>query len=157
MIPYAFCGLAGALLSGIISDRFFHARRNAPALIYGLIEIAGMVLLFLVPPGYHWADSIAMGMFGFGVGGLIVFLAGLMAVDVCPKRAAGAVNGLIGLFSYVGAGLQDQISGFLIDKGEMVVDGAVTHNFDYAFYFWIGSSVLSMLLTVCLWNIKHQE
>ncbi|MBN2375913.1 MAG: MFS transporter [Sedimentisphaerales bacterium] len=157
MIPYTICGLTGALLSGFISDRFFHSRRNLPALIYALIEIAGMVLLFLVPPGYHWIDSIAMGMFGFGIGGLIVFLAGLMAVDVCPKRAVGAVKGIIGLCSYIGAGCQDWISGLLIDKGEIVIDGVTTHNFSYAFYFWIGTSVLSMLLTLTLWKVKPQE
>jgi OPA family sugar phosphate sensor protein UhpC-like MFS transporter len=157
MIPYSICGLCGALFSGYFSDRFFNSRRNVPALIYGLIEIIAMVMLFVIPPGYYWADSLAMGLFGFGIGGLIVFLAGLMAVDVCPKAAAGAVKGVIGLFSYIGAGCQDWISGLLIDSGKMIVDGRTTYNFDYAFYFWIGTSVLSLLLTLTIWNVKPKE
>lgn len=157
MSPYPLCGLAGAWFSGISSDLFFKSRRNVPALIYGLIEITSLLLLFYVPPGYLWIDMLAIGMFGFGIGGLIVFLAGLMAVDVCPKRAAGAVKGIIGLTSYLTAATGDWISGILIDKGEMVVDGRATYCFDNAFYFWIGTSVLSLLLTLTLWNIKHKE
>ena len=43
-----------------------------------------MILLFLAPAGQRWIDVVAMGLFGFGVGGLIVFLAGLIAVDIMP-------------------------------------------------------------------------
>ena len=157
MIPYAVFGLIGALGSGFISDRFFDSRRSVPTLVYGLIEIIALVMLFMVPAGYYWADLIAMGMFGFGIGGLVVFLAGLIAVDVCPKGAAGAVKGVIGLFSYFGAATQDWISGLLIENSKTVVDGKATYSFDNAFYFWIGSSILSMLLVLTVWNAKPKE
>ncbi|MBN2211163.1 MAG: MFS transporter [Sedimentisphaerales bacterium] len=157
MFPYAIAGLCGALFSGFISDRLFNARRNIPALIYALIEIFALILLYLIPPGHFWADMIAMGMFGLGIGGLVVFLAGLIAIDVCSKKAAGAVKGVIGLFSYIGAATQDWISGLLVENTRHIVAGKQTYNFDNAFYFWIGSSVLSMLLALAVWNAKPKE
>ena len=113
-----------------------------------------MILLFLAPAGQRWIDVVAMGLFGFGVGGLIVFLAGLIAVDIMPKAAAGTVKGLIGMFAYVGAGTQDWISGFLIDGHKVTVNGHNVYNFTPVFYFWIGASLLSLLLAATAWNVK---
>ncbi len=157
MSAYPIMGFIGATASGFISDKLFKAKRNIPTLIYGLMETAAVIMLFIVPPGHVWLDTIAMGLFGFGVGGLIVFLAGLIAVDITPKATAGAVKGLIGLFSYIGAATQDWISGFLIESSKVVTNGAATYNFDNAFYFWIGASVLSMLLALIVWNVKPTE
>ena len=50
MGAYPILGFAGAILSGIISDKFFNARRNVPTLMYGLAETSGLLLLFLSPP-----------------------------------------------------------------------------------------------------------
>lgn len=157
MSAYPILGFLGAILSGIISDKFFDARRNVPTLIYGLAENSGILLLYLVPPGNKWIDTIALGLFGFGIGGLIVFLAGLIAVDVFPKAVAGAIKGLIGLFSYIGAATQDWISGYLIDVTKKTVAGTTVYTFDGAFFFWIGASILSMLLALTVWNVKPKE
>ena len=74
-----------------------------------------------------------------------------------PTRAAGAVKGIIGLFSYMGAATQDWISGYLIESGKTVVDGVEKYNFDKAFVFWIGASIVSMLLALTVWNAKPRE
>lgn len=154
---YPVMGFIGASASGWMSDKFFGSRRNLPTLIYGLLQTAGMILLFIAPPGHRWIDAVAMGIFGFGVGGLIVFLAGLIAVDIMPKAAAGTVKGLIGMFAYVGAGTQDWISGFLLDRHKTVVAGHTVYDFAPVFYFWIGASVLSLLLAATAWNVKPRE
>ena len=114
-------------------------------------------MLYIIPPGHKWLDLIALGCFEFSIGGLIVFLGGLIAIDVIPTKAAGAVKGMIGLFSYIGAATQDWISGFLIDSGKTIVAGEAVYNFDNAFYFWIGASILSLLLALTVWNVKPQE
>jgi OPA family sugar phosphate sensor protein UhpC-like MFS transporter len=95
--------------------------------------------------------------FGFAVGGLIVFLAGLIAVDLMPVGAAGAVKGIIGLFSYLGAASQDWISGVLIENTKVTIDGVTSYQFDNAFYFWISAAIISMLLALAAWNKKPTE
>jgi OPA family sugar phosphate sensor protein UhpC-like MFS transporter len=150
-------GLAGAICSGLISDRFFKSRRNVPTLLYGLLLTGSLIMLYLTPPGRHVLDVLALGGFEFAIGGLIVFLAGLIAVDVMPTRAAGAVKGIIGLFSYIGAATQDWISGTLIETGKTVVEGETVYHFDRPFYFWIGASVVSMILACTVWNVKAKE
>lgn len=157
MGAYPIMGFIGATFSGFISDKLFNSRRNIPTLLYGLIETGAVIMLYLVPPGHFWLDTIAMGLFGFGIGGLIVFLAGLIAIDITSKAVAGTVKGIIGLFSYLGAATQDWISGFLIDSSKKIQNGKVIYNFNHAFYFWIGASILSMLLVLIIWNSKPKE
>ena len=55
-----------------------------------------------------------MVLFGFSIGVLLCFLGGLMAVVIAPKNASGAALGVVGVASYVGAGIQDIMSGLLI-------------------------------------------
>jgi OPA family sugar phosphate sensor protein UhpC-like MFS transporter len=150
-------GLMGAISSGFISDKFFNSRRNIPTLFYGISLTGSLTMLWCIPPGNYWFDLIAIGIFEFAIGGLIVFLAGLIVVDVMPKKAAGAVKGVIGLFSYFAAASQDWISGFLIDSSRLVIEGKVHYDFKNAFYFWIGASLLSLFLALFAWNIKPHE
>lgn len=155
---YPVLAMVGAASSGLISDRVFGSRRNVPVLLYGLLEILALVALFLVPPGHAILDSVVMGVFGFALGGLLVFLGGLMAVDIASKRAAGAAMGVVGMFSYAGAALQDTVSGVLIDAGTTAAaDGVSSTDFHSVAAFWIGASVLSLLLTLTLWNVKAHE
>jgi OPA family sugar phosphate sensor protein UhpC-like MFS transporter len=65
--------------------------------------------------------------------------------------------GLVGIFSYLGAGTQDVISASLISAGIEVVDGTKIYNFNAAILFWIGTSVVSMLLAASLWNTKIRD
>ncbi len=74
-----------------------------------------------------------------------------------PTGAAGAVKGIIGLFSYLGAASQDWISGVLIEQSKTTIDGVTTYQFDNAFFFWIGASVASLLLALFAWNAKPHE
>jgi OPA family sugar phosphate sensor protein UhpC-like MFS transporter len=157
MAAYPIFGLLGAVFSGVISDRFFGARRNVPTLLYGLLLVFSLSLFYYSPPGYLLVDTIALAGFGFAIGGLIVFLAGLIAVDLMPIGAAGAVKGIIGLFSYLGAAAQDWISGVLIENSKITIDGVVTYQFDNAFYFWISTSVVSLLLALAAWNKRAAE
>ena len=100
-------GIVGTMFSGVMSDRFFGGRRNVPALIFGLMNVFALCLFLLVPGVHFWMDALAMILFGLGIGVLICFLGGLMAVDIAPRNASGAALGVVGIASYIGAGLQD--------------------------------------------------
>jgi OPA family sugar phosphate sensor protein UhpC-like MFS transporter len=154
---YPLMAMVGQATSGFVSDRVFHANRHVPALIYGAIEVAMLLLFFLSPPGRMWLDMLALAAFGFSLGGLLVFLGGLMAVDICSKKAAGAAMGFIGLFSYLGAALQDWISGQLIAAGKHVVGGEVVYDFHTLLWFWIGSAALAVALACTTWKVRARE
>ena len=151
MGTYPLLGLAGAAVSGWFSDRFFGSRRTAPALLFGFLELGSLIALFLIPPEMRWADMVALGCFGFALGGLLVYLGGLMAVDLSAQDAAGAAMGVVGMFSYMGAALQDTVSGMLLDADSTVIDGVTTYDFTNVQIFWVGASALSIVLAAFTW------
>lgn len=151
------CGIIGTMFSGVISDKFFGGHRNLPALIFGLMDVAALCLFLLIPGVHFWLDALAMVLFGLGIGVLICFLGGLMAVDIAPRNASGAALGVVGIASYIGAGLQDVMSGILIEGNKTIVNGIERYDFTYINWFWIGAAVLSVLLTLLVWNAKAND
>lgn len=148
-------GIAGAVAFGYLSDHLFKARRPPASLVFGLCELAGLGLIFYGPASN--AVLIAgMLLFGLGMTGLIT-AAGLFVTDICPKRVAGAALGLIGVFSYLGAAVQEQVSGALIDRGTTMIAGVRHYDFGPAIAFWMGGSVLSVLLAARLWRAKLRD
>ena len=77
-----------------------------------------------------------------------------MAVDIAPRNASGAALGVVGVASYVGAGLQDVMNGVLIEGNKTVVDGADVYDFTYINWFWIGAAIISVVLALFVWNAK---
>ena len=150
-------GIVGTMFSGVISDRFFGGRRYIPALIFGLMNVFALCLFLLVPGVHFWMDALAMILFGLGIGVLICFLGGLMAVDIAPRNASGAALGVVGIASYIGAGLQDVMSGVLIEGNKRLVDGVEVYDFTYINWFWIGAALLSVLLALLVWNARSKE
>src|SRR3546814_1427325 len=100
-------GIAVAIAFGLVSDKLFNGRRPPVNLLFGLMELAGLGLLFFGPQTMS-VLLLAMVLFGMGLTGLVTSLGGLFAVDIAPKRVAGAAMGVIGIFSYIGAGIQEQ-------------------------------------------------
>jgi len=94
--------------------------------------------------------TAAFFIYGFGLTGLVTSLGGLFALDIAPKRAAGAAMGFIGVFSYLGAAIQDQISGHLIERGVTIVDGVRHYDFGPVITFWVGASIASLVLAATL-------
>lgn len=80
-----------------------------------------------------------------------------MAVDIAPRAAAGAALGVVGIASYLGAGLQDIMNGILIQGNKTIINGVETYDFTYVSWFWIGAALLSTLLTLLVWNAKRND
>jgi len=150
-------GLAGCAAYGFISDKLFRARRPPVNLICGVLEILALMLMFFSPPGQPLLLTVAFLMYGFSINGLITSLGGLFAVDIAPKKAAGAVMGFIGVFSYLGAAVQERISGVLIGQGTTIANGVRHYDFHNAVLFWLGTSVVSLVLATSLWRARISD
>lgn len=148
------CGIIGTISSGFVSDVLFKGKRNAPAVIFGLMNIVGLVLFMYGPKSL---DAVSMVIFGLAIGALICYLGGLMATDVAPKGASGAALGVVGIASYIGAAIQDAISGFAIQSGKTVGEGASAYDFSSVAYFWVGAAVLSVICTVIVWIMASRK
>ena len=161
----ALLGILGTVLAGWMSDVLFKGDRKMPAFVSGII-LSISYIIFIYGGNEYWVNVLAMVLFGIAIGVLIAFLGGLMAVDIVPRKATGAALGIVGMASYIAAGLQDVVSGWLIDKNMKVVEtvnalGEViqdkTYDFSEAGLFWIGASIISFLLPVLNWGKKVQE
>ena len=159
----ALLGIFGTVLSGWVSDKLFRSDRYIPALIFGAMNTVALVL-FLFGGDAWWINITAMVLFGISIGVLICFLGGLMAVDIVPRKATGAALGVVGMASYVAAGIQDVVSGWLIDGNSTMIEKldeatgqmvqATQYDFTPVAIFWVVASVISFLLPVLNWKYR---
>ncbi len=149
--------VVGGVSYGFFSDKVFNGRRPPANLVWGIIQVAGLVGMFILPFTNYWLIMGSFALFGFGMGGLLMGLSGLFVIDIASRHAAGAAMGFVGVFSYVGAALQENISGILIERGMTVVDGVNQYDFTAPIIFWISSAVISIALGSVLWNAKTSE
>lgn len=151
-------GGVGSLFSGIISDKIFHSHHSVTTIVFGIVMLIGIAGVCYVPAGDPTLAAACVAIFGFGLGVILCFVGGLLAVDLCPRKATGAAMGVIGLLAYGGAALQDIVNGILMDSAKVVVDGVTTYHFETITNFWIASVVIMTLLIVpTLWAKKHKE
>jgi OPA family sugar phosphate sensor protein UhpC-like MFS transporter len=150
-------GILGAVSYGFLSDKLFGGRRPPANLLFATLELAGLGMIFLVPSSSIAFLTAGFFVFGFGLTGLVSSLGGLFAVDIVSKRAAGAVMGLVGVFSYLAAAIQENVSGVLIDRGTTLVDGVRHYDFDAPIAFWIGCSCVSAALSATLWRVRARN
>ncbi|MEP1446060.1 MAG: MFS transporter [Paraglaciecola sp.] len=157
-------GILGCLVYGLVSDKMFNARRPPANLIFGLLELGPLIVIFYGPQN-TLILGIALVVYGFGLSGILASLGGLFAIDIAPKKVAGAAMGFIGVFSYLGAGLQDYISGKLIYSSQIVFTfpsqqqdfQVFFYNYDKPIIFWVGASVLSIILASALWKVRAAD
>lgn len=150
-------GILGCVAYGFISDKLFNAKRPPVTFIFGLVEVLALLFIFFFPPGHPILLTIAFVIYGFTLSGILAAIGGLFAIDIAPKKASGAAMGFIGVFSYLGAALQERISGALIEKGTTIIDATRHYDFSKVIYFWIGASIASMLLAALLWKVKPKD
>ncbi len=143
-------GIIGTVVSGWLSDVLFKGDRKYPAFVAGILEAIALAL-FLFGGASKWLNITAMVLFGIAIGVLISFLGGLMAVDLVPRQATGAALGIVGLATYAAAGLQNVVTGFLMDSG-----AAGVRDYTYVKWFWLGAAVISFILPILNWRRKKQ-
>jgi MFS transporter, OPA family, sugar phosphate sensor protein UhpC len=153
-----FAGIAGAMSCGWISDKFFHHKRSVPCMLFGIFFVLSTATFVYVPAGHLWSDYASMILFGYTVYALVAYLGGLMAVDICSKKVTGAVMGVIGLFSYAGATVQEAVGGYLINAHKVIGgNGKAVYDFTAVGNFWVIASVFALILPLFVWNAKHED
>ena len=144
-------GVLGTVLAGWLSDRVFHSDRIRPAILSGAVSSVALAL-FLFAGGGYVMNVLYVSVFSLSIGVLYCIVAGLMAVDIVPRKATGAALGIVGISSYVAAGLQDITSGYLIQYNTVRVDGMDVYDFGPVSYFWLAAALVSFILPVMNWK-----
>ena len=147
----AIFGVLGTVLAGWLSDRVFKSDRVKPAILSGILCSLSLFLFLFVGGGFV-LNIFYVYLFSLSVGVLYCIVAGLMAVDIVPRKATGAALGVVGISSYIAAGLQDIISGYLIEGFTVVENGVDIYDFGPVSYFWIVASVMSFVIPVVNWK-----
>lgn len=167
----AIFGIVGTVLAGWLSDRVFKGDRVKPAILSGLVSMASLAL-FLFAGGSYGVNILYVSVFSLAVGVLYCIVAGLMAVDIVPRKATGAALGVVGISSYIAAGLQDITSGYLIQAYSLkktvcfselnelgckvaVKADEVIYDFGPVAWFWLVAALISFLLPVLNWKRLH--
>ena len=75
-----------------------------------------------------------------------------MALLRTAFSASRAALGVVGIMSYLAAGIQDIASGYLIEGNKTVVNGITTYDFSAISVFWVSAAILSMLFALLTWK-----
>lgn len=140
-------GIAGTVLAGWLSDRVFRGSRVRPVALSGVLCFVALAV-FLFTRGSFAANVVCVSLFSMFIGMLYCIVAGLMALDLVPRRATGAALGIVGLSSYFAAAVQSTVSGYLIDG----TASAAGYNFTPVSIFWLVACLLATVLPVLGWK-----
>lgn len=147
-------GVAGTVFAGWLSDTVFKGNRVKPVVLSGILCLISLAL-FLFTRGGYMLNIVYVSFFSLFIGVLYCVVAGLMAVDIVPRKATGAALGIVGISSYVAAAMQDIVSGYLIQSASAISASAPSsdvYNFNPAAIFWLSACLLSFILPVLGWK-----
>ncbi len=147
-------GVAGTVFAGWLSDTVFKGNRVKPVVLSGILCLISLAL-FLFTRGGYMLNIVYVSFFSLFIGVLYCVVAGLMAVDIVPRKATGAALGIVGISSYVAAAVQDIVSGYLIQGASAISASAPSsdvYNFNPAAIFWLSACLLSFILPVLEWK-----
>lgn len=137
-----FGGIAGALLSGWATDRFFGGRR-APVICLLLLALGGLGLAY--DTVLHWgmgASVAILFMIGFCIFGPQVLLVGTLPIDLARKGTSAAAAGFVNFMGYMGAAAGDKVTGHIAED----------YGWQFAVRFWAGCAFGGALVIAALWN-----
>ncbi len=107
-------GLAGMLLSGWVTDRFWGGRAARVSLICMILATFFVFLFWLIPTSSLWISLLIMVPIGFFIYGPQA-LVGIAAANLATKKAAATAVGFTGLFGYASTVVSGWGLGYLAD------------------------------------------
>ena len=143
---YEWAGIPGTIICGIISDKYFKARRSPVLVIFMVITVICVFVYWLNPAGNPMLDIAMLITIGFFIYGPVMLI-GLFALDLVPKKAAGTAAGFTGLFGYVGGAVSANIAiGYAVDVA----------GWDAGFMLIVGACIMSIVLVSFTMNAEKR-
>ena len=132
----------GSLLSGWLSDRFFHSRRAPVAAVIYIIEVVVLLAATQVHT-VNWALVFFL-LVSFTVNSTHSLLGPAAAMDIGGRKMAAFASGCIDAFQYFGAALAIKGLGYVLDH----------LGWGYYFYYMVPFGILGGLL---MYSIAHRH
>jgi OPA family glycerol-3-phosphate transporter-like MFS transporter len=140
LIP--FVASTGSLVTGWLSDRFFHSRRAPVAAGVYILEVVVLLIATQVHT-VNWA-VVFFVLVAFTVNSTHSLLGPAAAMDIGGRKMAGFASGCIDAFQYFGAALAIKGLGWVLEhKG-----------WSYYFYYLVPFGVLGGVL---MYSIAHRR
>jgi OPA family glycerol-3-phosphate transporter-like MFS transporter len=137
-----FVASAGSLLTGWISDRFFHSRRAPVAAAVYILEVLVLLIATQVTT-VNWA-LVFFVLVAFTVNSTHSLLGPAAAMDIGGRKAAAFASGCIDAFQYFGAAAATKGLGWVLqNKG-----------WGYYFYYLVPFGVVAGIL---MYSISHRK
>jgi len=138
---FEIAGLAGGIMAGWWSDKFFGGRRG-PVGVFFLIGLALAIYgMWLIPAGYPLLDLLAIMLAGYLVYGPQI-LAGVASADFASKKAVGVANGFIGTLAYLGSAIAGVGIGYVVES----------YGWAGGFSLFIVTSLMGAFFFLLVWN-----
>ncbi len=143
---FEIAGLAGMLIAGYISDKFFKSKsQRVSAIGLGLVAVCLIILHFIQDSNHSILFLVILALAGFFLYAPQALL-GVTAANIATKKAASSAVGLIGFMSYLSTIVTGWGFGALADK---------FGGWSWIFIAMGGLAVIGTLLILTIWNIKE--
>ncbi len=109
------CGIAGVILAGWLSDRYFAGRRAGVSLLLLVGMVGATGLLATLGAGSLDAFAVAIGLIGLCLYGPDALMTGAGAMDIGSRRGAILAAGIINGMGSLGSIVQELIIGRMYD------------------------------------------
>lgn len=135
-------GIAGTLLAGWATDRYFAGRR-VPVMVAMLLSLTALVMGYdAIIRGNVVLSTLVLAAIGALIFGPQVLLVGTTPVDLAKRGTAAAACGFVNFVGYLGAAAGDQITGYLVQH----------YDWQAALWFWAGCAFGAAIVVIPLWR-----
>ena len=111
-------GVAGVVVTGLLSDKFFKSRRAGVSLLMMLVMFFSCILLSVGGGVSVTLFAVCLGLVGFTLYGPDALMSGAGAMDIGSRRGAVLAAGVINGMGSIGSVVQELLIGRLYDTGK---------------------------------------
>ena len=140
---FEICGIAGMLVAGWVTDRWFGGRAVRTCVICMSLASVALFLFWKLTAPPVWLATSLLGLSGFFIYGPQA-LVGIAAANLATKRAAATAIGFTGLFAYASTLLSGWGLGRLVE----------VRGWDAGFAMLIGAGAIGTALFIFAWPAK---